>query len=63
MKVWIPIAIIVLLVVVYGLFYFITATENRGAMSIGVLNLVGLITVIAGLLAAVLVMRRATPLR
>ena len=63
MKVWVPVAIIVLLGAIYGLFYFLTATENSGAMSIGVVNLVGLVAVVMGIIAAIIIMTRATPLR
>ena len=61
MKVWIPVAIGVMIVVAYAFFYSLSAAEPQGASSIGIANSVGLVGVFVALIATGLILRRATP--
>jgi hypothetical protein len=59
MKAWIPVAVGGLIICAYALFYAVSSTE--GASSIGLANSVGLVAVLVGLIAAGILLRRATP--
>ena len=61
MKVWVPVAIVAMIVGAYAFFYLLSVSETQGATSIGLANSVGLLAVFVGLVAAGLMMRRATP--
>jgi uncharacterized membrane protein len=61
MKLWIPIAVGVLLVVAYTFFYTLSVTEPEGAASFDLTNSVGLVVVLVGVIAAGFVIRRANP--
>ncbi|MDA4121413.1 MAG: hypothetical protein OK404_03290 [Thaumarchaeota archaeon] len=61
MKLWIPIAMAGLIGFAYAFFYFMTSVETQGASSFGLANSVGLAGVVVGLIAAGLVLRRASP--
>lgn len=63
MKLWVPAAIALMVVVVYVLFYALSAAESQGAASFGLVNVVGLVGVIVALVGAGLIFRRATPQR
>jgi len=59
MKLWIPVAVGAVIVIAYTFFYTLSVTEPQGATSFDLTNSVGLIVVLAGVLAAGLVIRRA----
>ena len=61
MRVWVPVALGGLILGTYALFYALSTSEPQGAASIGVANMVGLLVVFVGLIAAGLMMRRAAP--
>jgi hypothetical protein len=58
---WIPIALIAVAVLAIILFYSLGSMEQQGSSSIGLINIIGVMTVIVGVLAAGLVLRRASP--
>ena len=47
--------------IVYVFFYTLTLSETQGGSSVGIANTVGLVGVLVALIAAVLIIRRATP--
>ncbi|QQG49246.1 MAG: hypothetical protein HY247_02750 [archaeon] len=59
MKVWIPVALGAVITFAYVFFYFLSTVG--GATSFGLVNSVGLAAVFIGLVAAGLLLRRATP--
>ncbi len=61
LKLWVPIALAGLIAFAYGFFYFISSVESQGASSFGLANSVGLAGVFIGLIAAGLLLRRASP--
>ena len=61
MKLWIPIAVVAVLVLAYALFYTMSSTGTQGATSLGLANSVGLVAVLVGVVAAGLLLRRASP--
>jgi hypothetical protein len=61
MKLWIPVAAAAVLILAYVSFYAISLTENQGATSLGLANSVGLVAVLVGVVAAGLLLRRASP--
>jgi uncharacterized membrane protein YidH (DUF202 family) len=61
LKLWVPVAVVGLIVIALAYYYAIGATESQGASSYSLANFVGLILVVVGVVAAGLVMRRATP--
>ncbi|HYA55390.1 MAG TPA: hypothetical protein VED22_01195 [Nitrososphaerales archaeon] len=61
MKLWIPIAVGAVIIIAYTFFYMISATEPQGATSFDLTNSIGLIVVLVGVVAAGLVIRRASP--
>ena len=61
MKLWIPIAVGVLIVLAYTFFYTLSVTEPQGAASFDLTNSVGLVVVLVGVIAAGFVIRRANP--
>lgn len=61
MKLWIPVSVLAVLVLAYAFFYAMSSTETEGATSLGLANSVGLIAVLIGVVAAGLLLRRASP--
>jgi Ni/Fe-hydrogenase subunit HybB-like protein len=61
LKVWVPVALGALITVAYVLFYFLNSVESRGATSFGLVNAVGLVAVVVGIIAAGMILRRASP--
>jgi len=61
MNLWIPIALGSLAILAYAFFYLLSETEAQGSTSFGVANLVGLVAVFIGLIAAGIILRRASP--
>jgi hypothetical protein len=61
MRRWIPAALATLVILVVIFFYAISAMEQQGASSLGFANAVGLIVVVAGVVAAGMLLRRASP--
>ena len=61
MKLWIPIALGGLIAIAYGFFYELTVAETQGAASFSLANSVGIVAVFVGLIAAGVILRRATP--
>jgi len=61
LKLWIPIAVGVLIVLAYTFFYTLSVTEPQGAASFDLTNSVGLVVVLVGVIAAGFVIRRANP--
>ncbi|MBI3859879.1 MAG: hypothetical protein HY296_06570 [Thaumarchaeota archaeon] len=61
MKFWIPAAVLVLAAAAFVLFYTLATAEKEGASSFGLVNLVGLATVVLGITAAFVMLRRASP--
>jgi len=61
MKLWIPIAVGILIVLAYTFFYTLSVTEPQGAVSFDLTNSVGLVVVLVGVIAAGFVIRRANP--
>jgi len=61
MKLWIPVAVAAVLILAYVFFYAMSSTEAQGATSLGVANFVGLVAVVVGVVAAGLLLRRASP--
>ena len=59
----VPVVMCVLVVAAYALFYLITASESSGASALDFTNMIGLVAVFVGLIAAGLIFRRATPVR
>ncbi|MBI3840674.1 MAG: hypothetical protein HY297_01760 [Thaumarchaeota archaeon] len=61
MKVWVPVALGGVIAFAYGFFYFLSTVQAQGASAFGITNTVGLAAVFIGLVAAGLILRRATP--
>ncbi len=61
MKVWIPLALGTVVVVAYVFLYVLSSSDAEGASSVGLVNSIGLLAVFVGLIAAGLLLRRATP--
>jgi hypothetical protein len=61
MKLWVPAAVGVILILAYVFLYAMSSTETQGATSLGLANSVGLVAVIVGVVAAGLLLRRAAP--
>jgi hypothetical protein len=61
MKLWIPVALGSVIVLTYAIFYVLSSAEVQGATSFGLANSIGLVAVFIGLIAAGLLLRRATP--
>ena len=61
MKLWIPVALALVVVVAYALFYLLSAPGKDGGSSIGIINMVGLASVVIGVVAAGFILRRSTP--
>lgn len=61
MKVWVPVTLGGLIVLAYAFFYTLSVAETQGAAAFGLANSVGLIAVFVGLIAAGVLLRRATP--
>ena len=61
MRLWVPVTLGCVIVAAYAYFYQLTALEAQGAASVGMANLVGLLIVFVGIVAAGLILRRATP--
>jgi hypothetical protein len=61
MRLLVPAAVVVLIVVAYVFFYTIGATESQGTTSLGLANAVGLVGVLVALIAAGFILRRGAP--
>ena len=61
MKLWIPVAFAVVVVVAYSLFYLLSAHSKEVGSSIGIVNMVGIASVVIGVVAAGFILRRSTP--
>lgn len=61
MKLWVPVALGGLIAIAYAFFYELSVAESHGASSFGLANSVGLVAVFVGLIAAGVILRRATP--
>jgi len=61
LRLWIPLALVIVVVAAYLSFYLIDYTENQGSTAFQLVNDVGIIAVVIGVIAAGLVLRRATP--
>ena len=61
MKRWVPLSLACAVVVAYLYFYQLTVLEAQGAASVGLANVAGLMMVFVGIVAAGLVLRRASP--
>ena len=61
MKLWVPVAVGVLIVAAYAFFYALSASEPQGSTSFSLTNSVGLVVVLVGVIAAGFVIRRASP--
>lgn len=61
MKLWIPIAFAAVIVLAYVLFFVMSEFETQGASSFGMANTVGLLVVFVGVIAAGVLLRRASP--
>ena len=61
MKLWLPVAVIVLVILVLSFFYTLSAVEPQGATSFDLTNSVGLMVVVVGVIVAAFVIRRGSP--
>jgi len=61
LKLWIPIAVGAVIIIAYTFFYTLSVTEPQGVTSFDLTNSVGLVVVLVGVIAAGLVIRRASP--
>jgi uncharacterized protein involved in response to NO len=61
MKLWIPLALAVVIVFAYLFLYSMSSTDAQGASSIGLVNTVGVFAVLIGVIAAGFLLRRASP--
>jgi len=61
MKLWVLAAFGAIVMIAYALFYYLSSAGNSGGNSVGLVNSVGLASVVVGVLVAGLIMRRATP--
>lgn len=61
MRLWIPLAVAAIVAVSYAFFYLISFTEGQGSTAFQLVNEIGLAAVVIGVVAAGVVLRRATP--
>jgi high-affinity Fe2+/Pb2+ permease len=61
MKAWIPVAFLLVLALALGFFYFEPGLDSQGDSSFELINTVGLLVVAIGVIAAGLILRRASP--
>ena len=61
MRLWIPLSLLGIVMVAYAFFYLLSWLEQQGANSFVVVNTVGLLAVVLGVVAAVAILRRAAP--
>ncbi len=61
MRRWIPFTLGCVIVVAYAYLYQLTLLEAQGSAAIGMANLAGLLVVFVGVVAAALILRRASP--
>ena len=61
MKLWLPVAVIVLVILVLSFFYTLSVVEPQGATSFDLTNSVGLMVVVVGVIVAAFVIRRGSP--
>jgi hypothetical protein len=61
MKLWVPLVLGSVIVVGYAFFYFLSTVGTEEAESFGLVNSVGLAVVLVGIVAAGVILRRATP--
>jgi len=59
LRLWIPLAFVSIVAVAYAFFYLLTSLEGQGAAPFGLVNTVGLVVVVVGVVAAGLILRRA----
>jgi len=60
LRLWIPLALAATVLVAYA-FYSLGTSGQQGASSFTIVNTVGLLAVVAGIVAAVAILRRAAP--
>jgi len=58
---WAPIALLAALLVAFAAVYELTSTGKGGGSSLGVVNIVGLASVVVGVAAAGIILRRSSP--
>jgi len=58
---WIPVSLVLVAVAAYAVFVVIGYLERQGASSLGFINVVGLMLVVLGVVAAGAILRRASP--
>jgi len=58
---WIPVSLVLVAVMALGIFYVAGSLEHQGASSLGFINVVGLLLVVLGVVAAASILRRAAP--
>ncbi len=61
MRLWVPLTLGCVIFVAYAFFYQLTILEAQGAAAVGLANLVGIVLVFIGLVAAGLIFRRTNP--
>jgi len=61
MKVWLPLALGIIAVSAYALFYYLSYDGPGGGNSFGLVNSVGLAAVVVGIIVAGVILRRASP--
>jgi len=61
MRLRVPVALVFVALVVCAYLYWLASSASQAASSVGIANLAGLVLVFAGILAAGLVLRRASP--
>jgi hypothetical protein len=58
MKTWVPLALAGVVVLAYAVFTLTGSPEGQGGSSLGIVNTIGLATVLVGIAAAIVIMRR-----
>ena len=58
MRLWVPVALLALVVVAYAFFYELDAAESQGSSSLWLTNAAGLAAVFIGIVAAGFLLRR-----
>ncbi len=61
MRIWVPIAVLLMLLGAYVVFYMIDSSESQGPTTFSLVNTIGLGTVILGVIAAGFILRRSAP--
>jgi hypothetical protein len=60
LKLWVPVAFAAIVVLAYLLFFVLDSMESQGQSALGLANVVGLVTVVVGTVAAGLILRRTS---